>query len=223
MLHICVAHVSPHVHIRVFHVCTYVCHKPTQKFVLVKHVCAIQVCTSVAREHKCLLQASACMGSRRTQMCVAGEQKCSFETDERACVCVRVPGTHMCVSRVHICVHMRVARVHRRVFTCTHFCVPNTHVFLCSRRTRVCYEMNTRVCLCFPLAHKNVCVHVCSTHVCAHVCALVSPTRTHMCVHVCTHVRSNWTRVCVFTCTQTCVPRVHIRVCVPGEHMVVMR
>ena len=63
VLHICVAHVSPHVHIRVFHVYTYVCYKSTQKFVLVKQVCVIQVCTSVAREHKCLFQVSTCMGS----------------------------------------------------------------------------------------------------------------------------------------------------------------
>ena len=60
----CVAHVSPHVHTRVFHVYTYVCYKSTQKFVLVKHACVIQVCTSVAREHKCLFQVSAYMGSR---------------------------------------------------------------------------------------------------------------------------------------------------------------
>ena len=60
VLHICVAHASPHVHIRVCHVYAYVCYKPT----LVKHVCVIQVCTSVAREHKCLFQVSPCMSSR---------------------------------------------------------------------------------------------------------------------------------------------------------------
>ena len=48
----CVAHVSPLVHIRVFHVYTYVCYESAQKFVPVKHVCVIQVCASVAREHK---------------------------------------------------------------------------------------------------------------------------------------------------------------------------
>ena len=61
--HNCVAHVSPHVHIRVFHVYTFVCYKSARKFVPVKHVCAIQVCTSVASEHKGLFQVSACMGS----------------------------------------------------------------------------------------------------------------------------------------------------------------
>ena len=47
VLHNCVAHVSPHVHIRVFHVYTYACYKSAPKFVLAKHACVIQVCTSV--------------------------------------------------------------------------------------------------------------------------------------------------------------------------------
>ena len=64
VLHNCVAHVSPHVHLRLFHVYTYVCYKSAQKFVLVQHVCVTQVCASVAREHKCLFQVSTCVGSR---------------------------------------------------------------------------------------------------------------------------------------------------------------
>ena len=140
-------------------------------------------------------------------MCVAGEQKCAFQTYTHMCsrcthVCVRVPGAHiniyvcvfacahMCVPHVHICAftcaHMRVARVHICVFTCTHMCVLIRHVYVFQENTCLLSDEHVRVCL---LRVHFFCIHV-------HT----------LCVHACAHVRSNWTRVCV-----------------PGGHMFVIR
>ena len=148
-------------------------------------------------------------------MCVAGEQKCAFQTYTHMCsrsthvcvcacsgrayiyiyiyiyVCVCVFAcAHMCVPHVHICAfaHMRVARVHICVFTCTHMCVLIRHVYVFQENTCLLSDEHVRVCL-LPVHFFCMCVHV-------HT----------LCVHACAHVRSNWTRVCV-----------------PGGHMFVIR
>ena len=114
-----------------------------------------------------------------------------------------------------MCVHVYAdvrSRVHTSVFqldTC-----------LCSSRTRPCYQMNSRVSLCFCV-RINVCVHVCSTHVCVPlstcVCSrvrmCVSHVYTYMCVHVYTHVCSYQARVCV-PCEHSCVYSTRTNMCV---------
>ena len=193
MLHICVAHVSLHVHIRVFHVYTYVCYKSTEKSVLVKHVVrsrsapVLHVNANaffkrahvwVAGERKCVLQVTEmCFPDTHTHVfqvyacvCLCSRNTCLL-SDERACVClcVRVPGAHKCVClRVHTCVF----HVYTYVFRCTRivytyvYSLVHTCVFqldTCMCSRRTHVCYQLNMCVCLLRAHMYVCSRV---HIC---------------------------------------------------------
>ena len=128
-VHICV---FPCAHMRVprVHVCVFTC----------AHMCVPTGHVFVFQENTCMLSdepVCVCAGLLRVHMYV-----CSFV---HICVFhvytfVLHVYTHVCSNWPRVCVLgeymfvMCVARVHRRVFTCTHICVPTT----CFTGTRVC-------------------------------------------------------------------------------------
>ena len=142
---------------------------------------------------------------------------------------------------------MCVPRVHRRVFTCAHFCVSTRHVFVFQENT-CCYQMNTCVSV-FLRAHKCLCSRVqctcvCSlVHMCVFTCSHVCLPRVHiyLCsrLHTCVLIRHVYVfqlSTCLFSdehsrvfhvYTYVCSRVPHVcsnwtRVCVPGEHTVVV-
>ena len=105
MLHICVAHVSPHVHMRVLHVYTYVCYKHVVRPGTHMCVCLGSTFLVSCSTHLETIHALACsrhLCSRTTLVCtqvhVPGTHVCyQMNTRVCVCVCVRVPGAHKCV------------------------------------------------------------------------------------------------------------------------------
>ena len=144
-------------------------------------------------------------------MCVAGEQKCDFQTHTHTHICV--PGVRMCVPGIHVCCQMNT-RVCVCVcvfrFACTHVCGPRVHicVFTCTHM-RV-----ARVHICvFTCTHMRVLIrhaHVVQENTCLfsdeHVCVCLPPV--HMCVFTCTHMFHLYTFVC--SRAHMCVPTGHV-------------
>ena len=151
-------------------------------------------------------------------MCVAGEQKCVFQTttttyvfqvyacvcsrntcllsDEHACVCVYV--FRVCVIYIHTYIYMCMC-----VFACAHMCVHACAHNVCPRVHNMCHVYTcvflADTCMCSRRTHVCYQMNTCllCTHMCVHVYAYVCSMCTHLCVHVHTHVCPNWTRVCV--------------------------
>ena len=184
MLHNCVAHVPPHVHIRVLHVYTsvYVCYKS-------QHRRLFWLNTSVAREDKCLFQ-DVCVHVNRVHICVFTCAHMCVPTGHvfvfqehmfvirrtRVCVCVCVclrvlACTHMCFHvYTYVCSHVHVCVFHVYTFVCSrvHTCAFQRHVYVFQENTCLLSDEDT----CVLRMRMYVCsrVRICVVYTCAHMC-----------------------------------------------------
>ena len=148
-------------------------------------------------------------------MCVAGEQKCAFQTYTHMCsrctnVCVCSKNTCL-LSDDHACVWVCVCVYACACSGCTHMCVhvPTGHLYVFQENT--CLLSDEHV----SAPHADVCVFTC-THMCfqrVHICVV-------KCAHTCVptgHVLVFQENTCVLSDERVCVCigllRVHTHVC----------